>query len=158
MYRVRPPETQWALDLMASIKRGDVDQSSFGFQTVRDEWQYDRESKETTRTLLEVKLFDVSPVTFPAYPQTSVSARVLDGAGVSVAEFADAYARARAGSLDGSARSVLDSVTRVLASFPVAPAEQGHPTGGPGAAAVVDAQRVSDRLALLTRRLDLALL
>ena len=68
---VAPPDTQWARDLMTSMKRGDVNQMSFGFQTVRDEWN----EKGDERTLIEVKLFDVSVVTFPAYPQTSAAVR-----------------------------------------------------------------------------------
>jgi len=70
---IDPPDTQWARDLMESIRRGDVDQMSFGFRTVADSWR--TENGETIRELLEVELFDVSPVTFPAYPQTSVGVR-----------------------------------------------------------------------------------
>ena len=72
---IDPPETTWGRDLMTSIKRGDVDQMSFGFRTVRDEWTND--TGAVIRTLLEVELFDVSPVTYPAYPQTSVNARAM---------------------------------------------------------------------------------
>ncbi len=66
---IKPPKTQWAEDLKSSIKRGDIDQMSFGFQTIKDEWEGNE------RELVEIKLFDVSPVTFGAYPQTSVEAR-----------------------------------------------------------------------------------
>ena len=72
-FRAQPPETQWAQDLVASMKRGDINQGSFGFFTVRDEWQ----EKNSERELIEVELFDVSVVTYPAYPQTSISARSL---------------------------------------------------------------------------------
>lgn len=74
-FRVNPPETGWAVDLRESIRRGDIDQASFGFQTIRDRWDQNVEPAE--RELLEVRLFDVSVVTYPAYPQTSVSARSL---------------------------------------------------------------------------------
>jgi len=60
-------------DLSTLIERGDVDQMSFGFQTVKDEW--DESTTPPTRTLREVKLFDVSIVAFPAYPQTSAEVR-----------------------------------------------------------------------------------
>lgn len=74
MVRIKPPEASWAEDLMVSMKRGDVDQGSFQFRTIRDEWdQNDREN--VVRTLLEVKLYDVSIVTFPAYKQTKMYAR-----------------------------------------------------------------------------------
>jgi len=69
-----PPDTTWARDLMESIRRGDVDQMSFGFRTIRDRWQTDEQGK-VVRELLEVALYDVSPVTFPAYPQTEVQVR-----------------------------------------------------------------------------------
>jgi len=69
-----PPDTTWARDLMQSIGRGDVDQMSFGFRTKQDEWD-ERDLKNVIRTLLEVDLFDVSPVTYPAYPATSIGIR-----------------------------------------------------------------------------------
>jgi len=67
------PDTQVGRDLYVSIKRGDVDQMSFGFRTISDGWR--KEHGETIRELVEVDLFDVSPVTYPAYPQTDISAR-----------------------------------------------------------------------------------
>lgn len=70
---ISPPDTQWARDLMETIKRGDVDQMSFAFQIARESW--DETGKESVRTLEEVELFDVSPVTYPAYPQTDVKVR-----------------------------------------------------------------------------------
>lgn len=70
---IDPPETQYARDLMASMKRGDVDQMSFGFYTISDNWH--KEEDQVVRDLVKAKLFDVSPVTFPAYPQTVVHAR-----------------------------------------------------------------------------------
>jgi HK97 family phage prohead protease len=66
----RPPETQWARDLLVSIERGDINQMSFGFRTLEDAWQ--TVDGVPHRTLKRVQLFDVSPVTFPAYPQTDV--------------------------------------------------------------------------------------
>lgn len=57
-----------------SIDRGDVDQMSFGFRTLEDAWDEDDEG-QLVRTLLKVKLYEVSFVTFPAYPATSVQLR-----------------------------------------------------------------------------------
>jgi hypothetical protein len=73
-YDVVPPDTQWARDLMISIERGDVDAASFGFRTIRDDWTQDEEG-DVIRSLREVELYDLGPVTFPAYPQTSAEAR-----------------------------------------------------------------------------------
>lgn len=74
VYEAMPPDAQWARDLMESIKRGDVSGSSFGFDTVKDRWTQDEEER-LWRHLVEVKLYDVGPVTFPAYPQTSSEVR-----------------------------------------------------------------------------------
>ncbi len=72
-YLVKPPDTQWARDFYVSIQRGDVDQSSFAFEVVREDWA--QENGENVRTIYEARLYDVSPVTFPAYIQTTVGTR-----------------------------------------------------------------------------------
>lgn len=61
-------------DLFESIQRGDVDQMSFGFDTLVDAWDKDADGV-ILRTLRSVKLYEVSPVTFPAYPQTEIAQR-----------------------------------------------------------------------------------
>lgn len=68
---IMPPDAQWARDLIASMERGDVDQMSFGFYTREEAWPEPR-----TRELIDVELFDVSIVTYPAYPQTSAAVRM----------------------------------------------------------------------------------
>ena len=65
-----PPTTQ-ANDLAASIDRQDLDGVSFGFSTVEDRWTSDG-AGNGLRTLLKIKLFEISPCSFPAYPSTSV--------------------------------------------------------------------------------------
>lgn len=70
---IDPPDTTWARDLIVSIERKDVTQMSFAFTVNKDEM--DETGK--IRTLRDVNLFDVSPVTFPAYPQTDVGLRDL---------------------------------------------------------------------------------
>lgn len=76
-YDITLPDTQIAEDLYTLVNRGDVSGSSFAFRCTKDEWDKS-DPKCALRTLKEVKLFDVSPVTYPAYPQTKVSARALD--------------------------------------------------------------------------------
>lgn len=61
-------------DLFESIERGDVNQMSFGFDTLLDAWDKDADGV-ILRTLRSVKLYEVSPVTFPAYPQTEIAQR-----------------------------------------------------------------------------------
>ena len=66
-------DTQEARDIHALVTRGDVDQMSFAFRVIRQSWSEDR----SIRTLTEVSLADgdVSVVTYPAYPTTTVEAR-----------------------------------------------------------------------------------
>ena len=73
-FEAEPPDTQWARDLLVSIRRGDVAEMSFGFEVMRDKWRR-REGEPLERELIEVRLWDVGPVTFPAYPQTSAQVR-----------------------------------------------------------------------------------
>ncbi len=75
---ITPPDTSYANDLIASIKRGDVDQMSFAFVVGEEKWG-DGEDGIALREILSVaELFDVSPVTYPAYPDTTVAARHLE--------------------------------------------------------------------------------
>jgi len=74
-FTVTPPDTSWARDALTTIARGDVDQMSFGFRTPDGGDSWTSESGQAIRELVRVELFDVSPVTYPAYPQTSAEAR-----------------------------------------------------------------------------------
>jgi HK97 family phage prohead protease len=69
------PNTQVGNDVLEMIRRGDVNGMSFGFMVRKDSWERGDQNKPYVRTLEKVDLIEVSPVTFPAYPQTSVSAR-----------------------------------------------------------------------------------
>lgn len=87
------PDTSTGRDVYESIRRGDIDQMSFGFRVaMRDgkkmeKWNWPESRQDgggiaglPTRELLEVELVDVSPVTFPAYEDTDVAARCEDHA------------------------------------------------------------------------------
>lgn len=73
-YDVVPPDTTWARDLMVSVQRGDISQSSFAFSVDEEAWDYSG-GDLPLRTVTRATLYDVSPVTYPAYEATSVSAR-----------------------------------------------------------------------------------
>ena len=73
-FTVTPPDTSWGRDAMESVKRGDVSGMSFGFFVNRDKWT-EETGKTPLRELLDVELLEVSPVTFPAYPQTTAKVR-----------------------------------------------------------------------------------
>ncbi len=76
-FRAEMPATSWADDLMVSIGRRDVSGVSFQFQVVEggDEWK--EKDGETTRIVRDADLFEIGPVTFPAYPDSDVSLRAL---------------------------------------------------------------------------------
>lgn len=69
-YEFDVPDTTTGRDLLVSMKRGDITQSSFAFTVEDDSW----ETKEgmNVRTINKVKrLYDVSPVSVPAYPDAN---------------------------------------------------------------------------------------
>ena len=94
---ISPPDNEWGRPVLDAVKRGDVSGMSIAFQVIKDEWTTPDRKKEPTamrkRVIKEARLFDVSPVTFPAYPQTDISAR--DEAGDSDSRLADAFRAAR---------------------------------------------------------------
>lgn len=65
--------TSYGKDLMISVRRRDITQGSIGF-VVRGQRVY-KENDTWVRELTDVKLYDVSPVTFPAYSGTDYNAR-----------------------------------------------------------------------------------
>lgn len=78
-YEATLPDAQWARDVLESIRRGDVDQSSFGFDVDEAGQSWERLADGTALRHITrfKKLYDVSPVTFPAYAQTTVEAREM---------------------------------------------------------------------------------
>jgi hypothetical protein len=74
--RINPNDTD-AMNLYERVKRGDVDQCSFGFDILDEETEF-RDNGDVHWTIKKVKLYEVSVCTFPAYTETSVSARKKD--------------------------------------------------------------------------------
>jgi uncharacterized protein len=70
---IDPPDTQFARDLRASIQRGDISQMSFGFEILKEERVKGIGGEPDLFIIRDVKLWDVSPVTFPFYKETDVS-------------------------------------------------------------------------------------
>lgn len=76
-YEVELPQSASAL--REAVERGDVDQSSWGFFLKKDKWEKREGSEKQHRILEQVEMvFDASPVTFPANPDTSVAKRSFD--------------------------------------------------------------------------------
>lgn len=76
-FRAQFPNSPEGISKYTSVKRGDVSQMSFGFQTRKEEWD-ETDPKNMKRKLLDVRLFEVSLVAYPAYPQTNAQARSID--------------------------------------------------------------------------------
>jgi HK97 family phage prohead protease len=93
-------DTQEGRDLYTLVQRGDLDQMSFAFRVIRQKWNETR----TERLLTELSLADgdVSVVTYPAYPTTSVEARQK------IAEAMAALKEGRA--LDGESLMVVQAI------------------------------------------------
>lgn len=68
------PKDADAMNLYERVKRGDVDQCSFGFEIVNEETDF-RDDGSIHWTITDVNLFEVSACTFPAYSETNISAR-----------------------------------------------------------------------------------
>jgi uncharacterized protein len=76
-YEVDLPNTTLGRDLPELLKRGDVTGSSFGFIVRGETWR--KEAGKQVREITDVQLFDVSPVTYPAYEGTDVGMRSAGG-------------------------------------------------------------------------------
>lgn len=74
--KVNPNDSD-AMNLYERVKRGDVNQCSFGFMIEDEETEF-REDGSIHWTIRKVNLFEVSVCTFPAYEATEVSARKAD--------------------------------------------------------------------------------
>lgn len=75
------PDMQIARDLRAAMQRGDIDQMSFAFTVAEDDWHEDHDTDEIERTITRIgDLFDVSVVSFPAYPDTDAAIREIRAA------------------------------------------------------------------------------
>lgn len=72
------PDTADGRDLWTLVERGDISGMSFGFRVTKQEW--DETGDLPMRTILEVELYEVSAVAFPAYDDTSLGLRSLEAA------------------------------------------------------------------------------
>ena len=79
------PKDQDAVNLYERVKRGDVDQCSFGFDIESEDTDYSDDGS-VHWTIRKVRLYEVSVCTFPAYESTSVSARKRDYATIQARE------------------------------------------------------------------------
>jgi len=132
-YEVDPPDTSYAHDLMVSIERGDVNQGSFAFAVPKngDSWEvdgnqvkideafnamWDGQKHDIIRDVKRAKLFDVSPVTYPAYPQTDVKVRsIFHETGIDFESISDILLRRE--QLTESDVALLNTTIEILRSY-----------------------------------------
>jgi uncharacterized protein len=78
-YSYPPPKTTMGKDLTQNIRSGVIQHSSFAFTIKEEKWEFastDNGREKDLRTIIKIeRLFDVSPVTYPAYIDTSVASR-----------------------------------------------------------------------------------
>ncbi len=75
-YEIDPPS--WAAPQLESIERGDVRGSSFTFVAKVEEWDYESNPNYVVRTIKQADLYEVAPVTLPAYPTSTAGVRSDD--------------------------------------------------------------------------------
>lgn len=140
-YEVDVPDTTWGRDLVELVRRGDVNQSSFAFAPVVQDWTRADAGDPDTRTLREVRLYDVSVVTYPAYEETVAQLR----------SDADRGARAlgrlsRGQPLEGDDLEELARLKAIIDDQLEGAPAGGHAPGGPAECHPVDALRRRLRL------------
>lgn len=135
-YQVKPPDTQWASDLLVSMRRGDVRGSSFMFDVVKAEWAKAEDGVDE-RIVSEVRLYELGPVTMPAYPAADSGVRSLlaeiSPDGLDFQALAGLLERQRSGltvseadaALAAHAIEILTSI-RAAAAPPADPPQDGH--------------------------------
>jgi HK97 family phage prohead protease len=119
---IKPPDTQYSRDLQLSMKRGDVDQMSFSFTVATDEWG--KQDDQVLRSVVEVEdLYDVSIVTYPAYPATRVQARNMDALsafefmGLDYPVLVESINRSRMGQATSEDRDRIEKSINILHGF-----------------------------------------
>ena len=75
--KINPADSD-AMNEAARMERGDVTGASFGFEIKRIEREYDDSKGTIHRILKDVRLYEVSVCTFPAYQKTAVGVREED--------------------------------------------------------------------------------
>ena len=119
------PNTSRGRDVAELLRRGDVDSMSFGFSVIKDDWSSDG----SQRTLKDVRLFEVSLVSYPAYSATAgtVAVRGLDKIAERSGIDADALADALLKVEDGQSITTEESemLSRVIGELAPQPESKG---------------------------------
>lgn len=145
--------TTYAQDLALSLGTGVVSQQSFSFIPIREEWSTDDVTGEETRELYEVRLFDVSPVTFPAFTETDASLRsvglhlLMDALDVDDERRASIINALRTGEVPSTLTPALRAAREALDALVQSAAEPAPPPPAATSAASPHAERVKRSMA-----------
>ncbi|MDH2998679.1 peptidase [Pasteurellaceae bacterium LFhippo2] len=69
-FELIPPDTQTGRDLLVSVERGDISGMSFGFRTIKNEWDFSVEPN--LRTVQQAELVEITVTSIPAYPDSNL--------------------------------------------------------------------------------------
>lgn len=106
-FEIDTPDTTTGRDTAEEIRRGDLSGCSFAFSVDKDGQKWIRDGELLVREVRRVKeLFDVGPVTYPAYTGTTVDARSAEAALAAVEEERAAGVRVRIAQAKARARAV----------------------------------------------------
>ena len=146
-YEIDPPETTYANDLVVSMKRGDIKGSSFSFRTISDNWYMD--GGQLMRELIEAELFELGPVTDPAYPASDSHVRnILAASGIEYDSLTQTFLRLKRGMpIEKADTDLINNTIEVLKGYIPAPPDGTN--GGKGEV------KEAGRLLILRKRLEL---
>jgi len=111
----RIANTQRGRDTAELIRSGTIDSMSFGFNVIKDSWSDDG----SVRTLEQVRVFEISLVSFPAYTATAGTVSVREQRNIDPDKLADSLARLEYGEqLDADQAELIKSVVDKLTDTP----------------------------------------
>ncbi|MDY6796966.1 MAG: HK97 family phage prohead protease [Actinomycetota bacterium] len=143
-YEVDLPETTYARDLLVSVGRKDVKGNSFRFCTIDDRWTMT--GGKEYRDIVEMELYELGPVTMPAYPQTGLGLRSLfHSLGLDHRHLYRSLLRARTGQMEQRDTDMIASAVEALKRY--------LPDGGQGASPAPD-KGPQGRIPILRRSLE----
>ncbi len=122
-YEIRPANTMVARNVVTWAKRKELTGSSFSFEIPLGGEKWRREGELDIREIYDVLLFDVGPVTFPAYEGTSVGVRASNDNDFAEARASHARWQALEGkkALQARLRRAAEGVRQAAAGRPVVP-------------------------------------
>ena len=145
-----PPDTQLIRDMVLTpMERGDLSQMSFAFMVEEEQWT-EKKDEIPLRSIVRVNpLYDVSVVTYPAYPKTDAKLRdMFREAGLEYEKLSDTLFRLKRGlSVNQTDYDLIKTSIEVLKGYIPAPPDGTN--GGKGG------ENEAGRLLILRKRLEL---